>query len=124
MKELVTQVQVQRILQIIALVTPGAGIVIGAVIGHARKKILAGIIVGILWGLWGTAVFGLWRMHLLIGKHYGYTSAAALVTEVAIFVGLGVVAGAFIQKAIGAPGERERKKSRIKLNQEEKLHVS
>lgn len=124
MNELITQAQAQRVFQIIALASPGAGVIIGALIGRARNRIAAGIIVGVLWGLWGTVAFGLWRMYLTFGKHFGYTSVGSFAVQICIFAGLGVAAGVIIQKAVSAPGKLDSKKIEERPTQEEKLNVS
>ena len=88
------------VLRIIAISTPIAGVVVGALIGLVRKRVLRGAAVGLVIGLVGTAVYGLWRMHISFGEHFGYTSVASLAVQLVIFAGLGIGAGAAVQRII------------------------
>lgn len=102
MKEIITQEQVDNILRLIAIAAPIAGLIIGAVVGLARKRVAAGLAIGIVTGLTGTAMFGLWRMYTAFGDGYGYTSAVNLTVQLALFTGIGVGAGFMIQKAFSS----------------------
>lgn len=99
-KELVTQAQGEMVLRIIAILTPIAGVVVGALIGLVRKRVLRGAAVGLAVGLLGTAVYGLWRMHISFGEHFGYTSVASLAVQLVIFATLGAIAGTVVQRIV------------------------
>jgi len=97
MKELVTQGQAETVLRVAAIVAPTAGAVIGVVIGTLRRRAPAGLAWGFGAGLAGTAIFGLWRMHVWFGERYGCASVKCLAAQLAIFLVLGIAAGLGVQ---------------------------
>ncbi|MBI2844562.1 MAG: hypothetical protein HYX78_14300 [Armatimonadetes bacterium] len=107
MNELITQEQVDRVLQILGVAAPLAGIAIGAIIGRLRGRGVAGMAFGLVFGLLGTGVFGLWRLYHIIGARLGYTSTANLAVQLAVFAGLGLVAGVVSQKLTHPPTVQE-----------------
>ncbi|MEN6371480.1 MAG: hypothetical protein ABFD64_05645 [Armatimonadota bacterium] len=99
MKEIITQERVDSILKLIAIAAPLAGLVIGTAVGIIRKRIAAGTMFGIIIGLSGTALFGLWRMYTTFGNSFGYTNIVCLAVQFAIFSGIGIGAGFAIQRS-------------------------
>lgn len=108
MKEIITQEHVNAILRFIAITAPIAGLVIGIAVGSVRKRAIAGLFSGLLIGLTGTAVYGLWWMYTAVGKRYGYTSTGSLAVQLLIFAGIGFGAGFMIQRWLTiTPGPRK-----------------
>jgi len=93
MQELVTVAQAERVLSILAFALPAAGIVLGAAIGGARRSFARGLLLGLLWGLVGPAVWLLWRMYSAIVGAYGLDSVRGLLVNLALFVAIGLVIG-------------------------------
>lgn len=119
MKEMITVEQAERVLRIIAVASPMAGTLIGLVIGALRKRISAFAGRGLLLGLLGTAVFGLWKVYNLSGSRYGYTSVVSILVQFALLFALGMGAGFTVRRAIRPPhGTDERRLGRTLLQEE------
>ncbi|MEN6520878.1 MAG: hypothetical protein ABFD46_06985 [Armatimonadota bacterium] len=99
MKEIITQEQVEVILKIVAVSAPAAGLVIGAIVGLIRKRIVGGSVIGVIIGFTGTVVFGLWRMYTAVGEHFGYTNTVCIAIQLAVFTVIGICAGFAIQRS-------------------------
>ena len=122
-KELITQIQAETCLRIIAVAAPAAGLVVGGTTGIVRRRLLADAAVGLAVGLVGTVVYGLWRMYLAFGEGFGFTNVWSVAIQLIIFLGLGAAAGAVVQKAVAARKPRGRIQD-IRSGQEEKLDAS
>jgi len=93
MQELITVEQTERALALMAVVFPSGGLLIGAILGVARRSFVHYLIVGLLWGLFGPAVWLLWRMYNGIVGAYGLDSVRGLLVNLVLFVGIGLVVG-------------------------------
>jgi len=93
MKELVTVEQAERVIAVVAVALPAAGIVIGALAGLVRRRVGAGVVIGLLIGLIGPAAWALWRMYNGIMGRYGLDSVKGLLINLALFVAIGLAIG-------------------------------
>lgn len=96
MKELVTTEQAERVLRLLAMVMPVAGVALGLVVGAVRRRMGAGLVVGLLLGLIGPAAWGMWRVYNGIMGRYGLDSVKGLVLNLALFTGVGLVIGVIV----------------------------
>ena len=124
MKELITQQQMDSALRILAIAAPLTGLFIGAVIGIIRRHIVVGATFGFIVGLIGTGVFGLWRIYTALGDNFGYASIASIGFQMAIFAGIGMVAGVIIQKSIDRRSIVKVTIEGSKSNKEDKVNAS
>jgi hypothetical protein len=93
MEELVTVEQAERAIRITAIALPLAGLVVGTVIGAARRRTGRGLGLGLLCGLAGPAIWALWRMYNGVIAVYGLDSVRGLLVNLALFVGIGLLVG-------------------------------
>jgi hypothetical protein len=108
MRELVTVEQADRVIVILAIALPAAGLVAGAAVGATRRALARGLLLGVLCGLGGPAVWLLWRMYNGIVRIYGLDSVRGLLVNLVLFVGIGVIVGLAIglaRRRLGAAGE-------------------
>lgn len=97
--EIVDLAQFARVVQALAIIVPVVAILIGLIVGAARKRIVAGLIKGVAIGLLGPIIYGLWLMynHLIrydpatgyVGLHH----VSVLLLNVAVFAVVGVLLG-------------------------------
>ncbi len=92
-EELVTDEQAGRVIVILAVALPIAGVLIGLVVGAVQKRIGRGALSGLLCGLSGPAVWLLWRMYNAVVGVYGLDSVRGLLVNLALFVAIGLVIG-------------------------------
>ena len=93
MEELIAVEQIERALTILAIVLPSGGILIGAIVGAARGSFVRQVIAGLLFGLFGPAIWLLWRMYNGIVGAFGLDSVRGLLINLALFVAIGLVTG-------------------------------
>jgi hypothetical protein len=93
MRELVTVEQAERVIRIIAISLPAAGIVLGALAGAMRRRLARGVAAGLLAGAVGPAVWALWRVYNGVTGIYGLDSVRGLLVNLALFVGIGLAVG-------------------------------
>lgn len=124
MKELITQSQAETALRGIAIAAPILGVVVGSVIGLARKQVRRNTILGLLAGFSGTLIFGLWHLHLTMGRKLGFTSVRTLAIEMVLFLALGLIIGIVYQKMISKPTQCDGTYERLNLTQEENLNAN
>ena len=93
MQELITVEQTERAIAIMAVVFPSGGLLIGAILGVARRSFVRHIIAGLFCGLFGPAIWLLWRMYNGIVGAYGLDSVRGLLVNLVLFVGIGLVVG-------------------------------
>jgi hypothetical protein len=93
MKELVTTEQATRVLFLLALSLPIAGLVIGGVVGLRRGRARRGLGIGLLIGHTGPLTFVLWKVYNAIMGRYGLDSVKGLLINLALFVAVGLVLG-------------------------------
>ena len=94
MKELVTTEQAERVLRLLAIILPIAGLLIGVAAGAARRKLAGHALAGLLIGLIGPASWVLWRMYNGIEGRFGLDSVKGLLINLALFAVIGVSVGA------------------------------
>ena len=93
MRELVTVEQAEQVIRLIAVVLPAAGLIVGAALGAARRRLGRGVGLGLVCGALGPALWALWRMYSGIIGVYGLDSVKGLLVNLGLFVGIGVVVG-------------------------------
>ncbi|HUU54660.1 MAG TPA: hypothetical protein VMY87_07055 [Armatimonadota bacterium] len=93
MQELVTVEQAERAIAILTIALPAAGLLLGAIIGALRRAPGRGMLVGLLYGLAGPAIWLLWRLYNGIVGVYGLDSVRGLLVNLVLFVGIGLVLG-------------------------------
>ena len=93
MRELVTVEQAERAIAIAALALPLLGLVVGAVVGAARRRLGLGAALGLLCGLAGPAIWLLWRAYNGITGRYGLDSVRGLLVNLGLFVAIGLLLG-------------------------------
>jgi hypothetical protein len=97
--EIVDLQQFARAVRALAVTVPVLAILIGLIVGAARKRLLAGLGKGLAIGLLGPIIYGLWLMynHLIrydprtgyVGLHH----VSVLLLNVAVFAVVGVLLG-------------------------------
>jgi hypothetical protein len=122
MNEIVNIQHVERILQILAITCPFAGLAVGTTAGCIRKRRAHCMVSGLLAGLVATAVFGLWRIFLLLGKPTGFAGVGFISGQIVLFLGIGLAAGAVIGRKTAASAARAQSFSNVKSKQEDKLN--
>jgi hypothetical protein len=101
--ELVDPAAVERVLGLLALLLPVAGLLGGAIAARRRAGPASGSIVrGLAVGLLGPLAWGLWRVTSAIQSRLGLDSVAALFIDFGIFIMVGVAIGIVIGKSLGA----------------------
>jgi len=108
MGELVTVEQAERVIGVLVYALPVAGAVLAAAIGAVRRLVGPAVRAGLIVGLCGPAIWGLWRMHNGIIGVYGLDSVRGLLIELGVFVGIGLAVGV----TVGVIGRRAGRASR------------
>lgn len=114
MREIVTVEQVDRLFLWLAITTPALGLLLGAALGARRGKIRRGVINGFLVGLLGPLNLALWTLYNAITNRLGLDRVVNLVVNLALFVGLGAVAGlvfGYLSRRQGAAADSEKPSS-------------
>jgi len=93
LREIVDIAAVERLFQLLAIVGPIAGLVIGAAIGKRRDHLRSGALTGLLIGLLGTLNWLLWRVYNGLTDANGLDSVKGLAINLVLFVIVGVVLG-------------------------------
>jgi hypothetical protein len=93
MEEIVTVVQAERTIALLAVSLPVVGLLVGAVVGAVRRRLGRGLLLGLICGLSGPALWALWRMYNGITGVYGLDSVRGLLVNLALFVAIGLVIG-------------------------------
>lgn len=93
MRELVTVEQVDRLFLWLAIAAPVVGVLLGAGFGARRGKAGRGAVNGLLIGLLGPLNLALWTLYNALTDRLGLDRVVNLVVNLALFVGLGAVAG-------------------------------
>ncbi len=96
MGELVTVEQTERAIRLVAMALPPLGLALGALVGAVRGRAGRGLALGLLCGLAGPAVWGLWRIYNGILESYGLDSVKGLAISLALFVVIGLAVGLVI----------------------------
>jgi predicted lipid-binding transport protein (Tim44 family) len=109
MKELVTTEQATGVIRALAVALPPVGAAVGALAGVRRKRVRQGLLIGLLAGLVGPAVWLLWGMYNAIMGRFGLDSVAGLLINTVLFSVIGVAVGVAIRlswrRGRSAPGE-------------------
>ncbi len=93
MRELVTVEQAEHVIRVAAVALPAVGLIVGAALGAARRRLGSGVVLGLVCGALGPALWALWRMYNGVIGVYGLDSVKGLLVSLGLFVGIGVVAG-------------------------------
>lgn len=93
MRELVTVEQAERAIVIIAVAAPIVGLVLGGVVGAIRRRLGAGLLIGLLCGAAGPAALAMWRVYNAITGRYGLDSVRGLLINLALFAAVGLAVG-------------------------------
>lgn len=96
MQELITVEQAERVIGILVIALPVAGLVVGLVVGAAVRRVKLGLGIGLLSGASGPAIWLLWRMYNGIIAAYGLDSVKGLLINLALFAAIGLVVGLVI----------------------------
>jgi uncharacterized membrane protein len=93
MREIVSPEQAVRIVAVTAAALIALGIVGGAVAAAVARPRRAGLMAGALVALAGALVYGLWVVYNALIGRLGLDSVTALLTNLAIFVVVGLIYG-------------------------------
>ncbi len=93
MKELINPGDVESAILLLAIGGPIAGLIIGALLGFRKRKVFAKTLLGLLIGLTGVLIFGMWRMYNAITDLIGLDRVSNLVLQLFIFAVLGAILG-------------------------------
>jgi len=93
MREIVTVEQVNALFLALAVGGPILGLLIGALVGARRGQAGRGTMSGLLIGLLGALNLALWKLYNALTDRMGLDTVKNLLVNLALFVGLGVVAG-------------------------------
>jgi hypothetical protein len=93
MQELVTVEQVEWAIRLVATALPAVGLALGAVVGAARRRLARGAILGLLCGMAGPGIWGLWMIYNGVVGVYGLDSVRGLLINLALFVVVGALVG-------------------------------
>jgi hypothetical protein len=93
MQELLTVEQADHVVRLAALALPAAGVVAGTAVGAVRRQAVRGLALGLLCGMIGPAIWGLWVMYGAVVGRYGLDSVKGLLVNIALFVAIGVAVG-------------------------------
>ena len=96
MQELVTVEQAERVIGILAIALPAAGLLVGLVVGAARRRVRLGLGIGLLCGATGPAIWLLWRMYNGVIGVWGLDSVKGLLINLSLFAAIGLVMGVVI----------------------------
>lgn len=94
MRELVTIEQAERAIGLLAVALPAVGLALGGILGAVRRRPGRGLMIGLLCGAVGPAIWALWRMYNGIIGVYGLDSVKGLLICIALFVAIGLAVGA------------------------------
>jgi hypothetical protein len=110
MTELVTTEQAERVIAIIAIALPIAGLTLGAIVGAVRRELARNALLGLVCGLAGPAIWVMWRICNGIIGRFGLDSVKGLLINLALFVAAGLVIGLVVgivwrrQRPVGVGG--------------------
>jgi len=93
MKELVTTEHAARVIAILAIALPIAGLVTGAIAGAVRRRAAREALLGLACGLSGPAIWVMWRIYNGIIGRFGLDSVKGLLVNLALFLVVGLVIG-------------------------------
>jgi hypothetical protein len=97
--EIVDLGQFARVVQALAVAVPVVAILIGLIVGAARKQLAAGLTKGVAVGLLGPIIYGLWLLYsynIRYDPRTGYVGlhhVSVLLLNVAVFAVVGVLLG-------------------------------
>lgn len=97
MRELITLEQAESAFRALALVGPLLGAAVGAGLGARSRRVRAGTMAGLGWGLLGPAIWLLWRMYSAITDRLGMDTVLNLVVNLALFAAIGLASGMAIR---------------------------
>lgn len=109
--EIVDLNQFARAIQLLAIAIPVVAIIVGLVVGARRRNLVAGLGKGIVIGLLGPLLYGLWLMYSYLIRYdpqtgyVGLHRVTVLLLNVAIFAVIGVVLGLVYRRVFRATPE-------------------
>ena len=93
MKEIIALASVEKMLLFFAVAGPLVGLIIGTIIGAHEEQSWRKIVAGVLIGLLGTLTWGMWHAYGAITDTLGLDSVANLGLQLIIFAVLGAALG-------------------------------
>lgn len=93
MKEIVDEKTVVMVINLIALIAPALGILIGFLIGKVRHRVKSDTIKGLVIGSFGILNWIMWHVYDRITKFYGLDTVKNLVVNLVVFITVGIVIG-------------------------------
>ena len=93
MREIVTVEQVNRLFLLLAIAGPIVGLLLGAAFGARRRQTRSWAISGFLVGLLCVLNLVVWKVYNLLTDRMGLDTVKNLFVNLALFVGLGAIAG-------------------------------
>lgn len=93
MREIVTKEQIDHLFLLLALLGPLVGLLIGALLGARRGRAGRGALNGLAIGMFGVLNLLTWKGYNVLTDHLGLDSVKNLLINLALFVGLGLLAG-------------------------------
>ena len=98
MKQLIDPNSAERVLLLLAVAGPLVGVILGALLGahepRARRKVVAGALLGGILSL----TYGMWGVYGIITNVLGLDSVANLGLQLVLFAALGAIVGVVILK--------------------------
>jgi len=94
MRELIDLPTANAIMRAVAMGLPAAGLVVGGVVGAARRRLGRDAAAGLAIGLSGVVLWAMWQAFNAITNHYGLDSVKGLLVNLALFVVVGSAIGA------------------------------
>jgi hypothetical protein len=112
LREIVDLAQVDLAMVYLALVAPLLGLIIGAIAGSFRGRVLYGIGRGLAFGMLGPVIFIMWRFYRYMVRYdpgtgyVGLHKMSVLVFNICVFAIVGLFLGALYGKLIaGRPSQ-------------------
>lgn len=93
MEELVTTEQAERVIRLLAIALPVAGLALGLIAGAVRKRAGSDALLGLLCGLSGPLIWALWRVYNGVTGKFGLDSVKGLLINLTLFVAVGLAIG-------------------------------
>jgi hypothetical protein len=107
-QELVNLAVVERVILVLALLLPALGLALGVARGALRGRWLPDGVRGLIAGLVGPLIWGLWQVYNAIEDFYGLDSVKALLINLALFLIVGIAVGVGVRAfgGAGVPGRQ------------------
>jgi hypothetical protein len=93
MKELITEDTFNRIVSVLAIAGPLAGVIVGFCISRVRRSGVADVLRGVAIGALGVANWAMWRLYEAITAQFGLSSTRNLLIQLGVFIVVGISVG-------------------------------